>query len=224
MTPAIQTALHAKNHAVSLWKHNGRPNESSNFYLLEKKFKTVELCRQVHIEIARQRNEEKACVLHARQSDNALFHRLIKKQRGQCSKFIELQVGQETFPQDNIINGWYSHFKKLATKTENPNYDLKFLEQVEEEVAIIHSICLNSTQEIQSISDKEIQDMIASLNRWKAPDVYGVTAEHLIYGGQNTLDIVKVLMNCILFERNAPVSLKLGIFFFQPTIQKQRQP
>ena len=33
----------------------------------------------------------------------------------------------------------------------------------------------------------------------------------MFYGGQNTLDIVKVLMNCILFEGNAPVSLKLGI-------------
>ena len=103
MTTAIQTALHNKKHAFSLWKYNGRPNESSNCYLLEKKFKTVALRRQMRIEIARQRNEKIARVLHARQSDNALFHRLIKKQRGQCSKFIdELQVGQETFSQDYI--------------------------------------------------------------------------------------------------------------------------
>ena len=162
----------AKKHAFYLWKQNGRSNDSSNFYVVEKKLKTVELRRQIRTEIARQRNEEKMCVLNARQSDNALFHRLIKKQRESCSKFIdELHVGKETFSQDNIISGWYTHFKKLATKTENPDYDLKYLKQVEEGVEVIFSICTNTTEEVKLISDKEIHDALKSLNRGKAPDV-----------------------------------------------------
>ena len=212
MTPKIQSAIHAKKHAFHLWKQNGRSNDSSNFYVVEKKLKTVELRRQIRTEIARQRNEEKMCVLNARQSDNALFHRLIKKQRGSCSKFIdELHVGKETFSQDNIISGWYTHFKKLATKTENPDYDLKYLKQVEEEVEVIFSICTNTTEEVKLISDKEIHDALKSLNRGKAPDVYGVNVEHLVFGGQNLMDLLKSLMNRILLDKSVPNSLKLGI-------------
>ena len=44
--------------------------------------------------------------------------------------------------------------KKLATKTENPDYDLKYLKQVEEEVEVIFSICTNTTEEVKLISDK----------------------------------------------------------------------
>ena len=129
------------------------------------------------------------------------FRLLEMMQRGSCSKFIdELHVGKETFTQDNIISGWYTHFKKLATKTENPDYDLKYLKQVEEEVEVIFSICTNTTEEVKLISDKEIHDALKSLNRGKAPDVYGVNVEHLVFGGQNLIDILKLLMNRILLE------------------------
>ena len=120
MTPKIQSAIHAKKHAFHLWKQNGRSNDSSNFYVVEKKLKTVELRRQTRTEIAGQRNEEKMCVLNAHPSDNALFHCLIKKQRGSCSKFIdELHVGKETFSQDNIINGCWPQKLKILTMTLN---------------------------------------------------------------------------------------------------------
>ena len=75
---------------------------------------------------------------------------------------------------------YLGHFKKLATKTENSDFDLKYLKQVEEEVDVIFSICTNTDEEVKNITDKEILNALKSLNRGKAPDVYGVKAEHLV--------------------------------------------
>ena len=114
-------------------------------------------------------------IINARQSDNALFHRLIRKQRGQCLKFFdELYVGQHLYSGDDIISGWFEHFKE-STKQDNDNFDLEYLKQEEEEVAIIYTICLDSSTEPSPVTDDEVQNAAASLNRGKAPDAFGVT-------------------------------------------------
>ena len=86
MTPTIKAAIHENKNAFCNWKKNGKSNDPSDHYLLEKKLKTVELQRQIRIEVAKRRSEEKSNILTARQSDNALFHRLVRKQRGHRKK------------------------------------------------------------------------------------------------------------------------------------------
>ena len=212
MNPKIYHAIHEKKKAFHQWKMNGRPNDPTNFYLLEKKLKTVELRRQIRIETARKRHAEKMSIVNAKQSDNALFHRIIRNQRGKCHKFIdELHVGSQSYSGDEILSGWYEHFKELSSKKVNEKFDLNFMKQVEEEVAIIYMICLDSSVDPKPVTDEEIKKAIASLNRGKAPDVYGVTAEHVYYGGPAVTNCVQTLINNILFNKEIPSSMKLGI-------------
>ena len=75
------------------------------------------------------------------QSDSALFHRLIRKQRGQCQKCIhELYVRKG----EDILNGWLDHFKEIAPKKENDKFNSEFLKLTEEEVAIIYIVYILS--------------------------------------------------------------------------------
>ena len=210
MNPDIQNAIQQKKKAFYLGKQNGRSYNPSNVFLLEKKLKTIELRRQ--IQIAKRRQIEKTAVINARQSDNALFHRLIRKQRGQCLKFIgELYVGQHLYSGDDIITGWFEHFEDLSTKQDSDNFDFEFLKQVENEVSIIYVICLDSRTEPSPVTDDKVKKAASSLNRGKAPDAYGVTAEHIYYGGQKVMNCVKMLINNILFNKEVPSSLELGI-------------
>ena len=78
MTPTIQSAIHEKKLAFFNWKTNGKSNDPTNTHLLEKKSKSVELRRQIRIEVAKRNSEEKINILNARQSDNTLFHRLVR--------------------------------------------------------------------------------------------------------------------------------------------------
>lgn len=212
MTPTIQSAIREKKLAFYNWKQNGKSNDPSDTHLMEKKLKTVELRRQIRIEVAKRRSEEKANILNARQSDNQLFHRLIRKQRSQNQKFLDdLKVGQQIFCQEDIINGWYQHFKNLATKKDNDCFDLKFLKLVEKEVSVIYDLCLDSKYEVKPVTEKEISDAVKSLNRGKAPDIYGIAAEHVYYGGQQILNSIKTLINDILLSHEVPINMKLGI-------------
>ena len=61
------------------------------------------------------------------------------------------------------------------------------------------------------MTEKEISDTVKSLNRGKAPDIYGVAAEHVYYGGQKILDAIKTLINDILLNHDVPINMKLGI-------------
>ena len=195
MTPTIQSAIQGEKLAFFNWKKNGKSNDPTNTHLLEKKSKSVELRRQIRIEVAKRNSEEKINILNARQLDNTLFHRLVRKQRSQNQKVLDdLKVGQEIFCQEEIINGWYEHFKNLATKKDNNRFDMNFLKLVEKEVSVIYDLCLDSQYEVKPVTDKEISDAVISLNRGKAPDIYGVAAEHVYFGGQKILDIIKTLI------------------------------
>lgn len=82
--------------------------------------------------VAKRNSEEKINILNARQSDNTLFHRLVRKQRSQNQKELaDLKVGQEIVCQWETVNGWYEHFKNLATKKDNDRFDMNFLKLVE---------------------------------------------------------------------------------------------
>ena len=88
MNSDIQNAIQEKKKAFYLWKQNGRSNKQSDFFLLEKKLKTVELRRQIRIEIAKRRQIEKTAVINARQSDNALFHNLQENREGSALSLL----------------------------------------------------------------------------------------------------------------------------------------
>ena len=93
----------------------------------------------------------------------------------------------------------------------NENFDLKFLKQVQEEVPIIYRNCLDSCTNPEPVTDKEITDAVKSLNRKKAPDAFGVTAEHISYVGRDVINSVKFLINSVLFNKEVPSDMKLGV-------------
>ena len=65
--------------------------------------------------------------------------------------------------------------------------------------------CLASSANPEPVTDKEIRNAVKSLNRGKATDAFGVTAEHIYYGGRDVINSGKFLINSVLTET---VSLK----------------
>ena len=52
---------------------------------------------------------------------------------------------------------------------------------------------------------------ISSLNKRKAPDYYGVQAEHLLHGGKELLQYLTLLVNCIFDQGKITDALKIGV-------------
>ena len=61
------------------------------------------------------------------------------------------------------------------------------------------------------VSMKEPKDAIATLNSNKAPDVYGLTAEHLKKRNETVYIYLLDIINTILKDKQIPTSLKVGI-------------
>ena len=63
-----------------------------------------------------------------------------------------------------------------------------------------------------TFSEKELEEAIRSLNLTKAPDVYGLTAEHLKYGVSTLVNyLLTELLNNICKADSTPDLIKLGI-------------
>ena len=75
----------------------------------------------------------------------------------------------------------------------------------------MYDICLNSDHDPTMVIDNEIQNAVNSLNRGKATDVYGVTAEHVYYGGQEPPALKLGILNPI-FKKKKKKKKKKGNF------------
>ena len=70
-------------------------------------------------------------------------------------------------------------------------------------VSIIYAIYLDPSTDSSPV--------MVSLNRGKAPDAYGVTAEQIYNEGPVVMNCVKNLINNIPFNKEVPTAMKLGI-------------
>ncbi|CAC5404294.1 unnamed protein product [Mytilus coruscus] len=167
MNDAIKEAIKKKKLAFHDWKSNGRPKESDSIYLKKKKLTTHILRKECRLEVAKHRINERQKLINARTSDRNMFYKIIKSQRGKLSRFIDqLHVDDNTYHNDNIIEGWRSHFHKLAKKEQNQNYDIQYLDLIEKEAKIIIDICKDRFKH-NPITEEEISKAISCLNRNK---------------------------------------------------------
>ena len=66
------------------------------------------------------------------------------------------------------------------------------------------------TQITEHITESQVQEAIASLNKGKAPDCHGVQVKHLLYGGEELLKYLTLLVNSIFQLGRLTNVLKIG--------------
>lgn len=210
-TPEIVESIKKKKQAQKNWRNNGRPRDPVNQLFIQRKQTTIDLRRECRLAIAKQRMIEREEIMNARQTDMKTFYRLIRKQRG-SSKFIldDLNVNGDLFrTQEQIIEGWHQHFAALAKAGQSDKFDMDHLNIVDIEYEQIISIC-QANRTHTEISLEEIDKAIQNLNRNKAPDCHGLTAENLLYGGQIIVKYLQQLIDRSYELCFIPNSLKVG--------------
>lgn len=66
---------------------------------------------------------------------------------------------------------------------------------------VTHIEYLVKTGKMLQTSKHDIVQAIKSLNTGKAPDIYGLSAEHLKYASDSLIDYITVIVSQILFFR-----------------------
>jgi len=213
MNEAIHQAIREKKTAFYIWKTNGRSKDPTNSHVANKKLTTQILRKECRLEIAQRRIQERERLIQARTSDQRTFYKLIRKQRGQLAKQIEnLNVDGTSYSSDSIMNGWQAHFGNLAKKEHNKHFDNDFLQQVENEVETIMEICRDNYIH-QPIEMHEINKAVSSLNHNKAADIFGITAENIIYGGLPLHQVIHKIIDKLFEFGTTSDILKTGLLF-----------
>ena len=79
----------------------------------------------------------------AKSHDVQLFHKLIRKQRGNLTNYIdELHVVEDVYKGEDVLPGWFKHFSELSTTSDNPSFDEDYHNLVLQDLTEIEDICL----------------------------------------------------------------------------------
>ncbi|MCG7866749.1 MAG: hypothetical protein JAY74_10300 [Candidatus Thiodiazotropha taylori] len=142
-----------------------------------------------------------------------MFHRLIRRQRGGSLQCVnELKVGDKVFTtKSEILEGFREHFCSLASPSDDPSFDGRHSDLVKMEVNEILEMCSKSYMELKQVTQDQVKKAIFSLNRGKAADVYGVTAEHFLHGGENLLQTTTDIINSLYRQGAITECMKTGV-------------
>jgi len=164
--------------------------------------------------MAQKRIQERQTITEARTSDKALFYKIIRHQRGKLTRFIdELYVGSQThYTEDQRLEGWKSHFEQLAERSISENYDKDYLHLAEAEYKTIIQLCKERVVHVP-VTKQEVKKAVNSLNCNKAADFYGITAENIVYGGDNLVAYIQEVINKTFQLHHIPDILKIGTLF-----------
>ena len=201
-------AIKAKKQSHCIW--NGRPEDPPNELVVNKTLTTQQLRKICRMEIARRRINEREQLIGARTMDNALFHKLLHQQRGKLNRLIdELNVGDTVYRSENILCGWREHFAELAKESVQETFDQNYLNATKFEYEQIIKICQHEFSH-EDVTIEELDKAILKLNRGKSGDIFGVTAECILYGGDKLKNLLLKLINLTFEHYSVPDLLKVG--------------
>ena len=153
-------------------------------------------------------------IMTAEKEDQQLFYKLINKQmknNQEATKLIHIE-GKDLRTNDDII-----HFQKLATPQDTScNRDHEELVNMND--LLIHQLCNNINEPITPISHEEVRTAIRQLKKNKAPDAYGITAEHIQFAEDSLVPLLTTLVNRTIESGTLPHHLKEGVL--TPVLKK----
>ena len=158
-------------------------------------------------------------IMTSEKEDQQLFYKLINKQRKtsqEGTKSLSLE-GIELTSDEHIINGWKIHFEKLATP-QDTNWDKDHEDLVNMNDILIQQLCTNINEPILPITHEETRTAIKKLKKNKAPDAYGITAEHIQLAEDTLVPLLTTLANRTIESGTLPHHLKEGVL--TPVLKK----
>ena len=191
------------------WKQAGRPTGTDSSTLLvmrEMKRQLRQKQRQLEAEKRTQKMQE---IMEASPSNQALFHKLVKGQR-QSTEPTVISFDGVSHSGHDLRRAWAEYFEKLATPTDNPEFD----KHHETSVSIRNIILedqLNRNRHIpvcDPLTRDDLTELIKGLKPNKAPDKWGISGEHLKHADPVICEALALTINIILLKGQIPSDLK----------------
>ena len=153
------------------------------------------------------------------QPSSEMFYKLISRSKSHKESSTScIQVnGQKHFDPNQQRTCFANYFEDLAMPKDK-NYDSVFLELCNVRCGEIENDFLTQTEESISFTNRNVEDAIDKLNSGKAPDEYGLSAEHLKAAKHVIVPVITETFNQIMKLKTVPSSFKTGII--TPVLKK----
>ena len=163
------------------------------------------------IEIAKRFIKHKEDIMEAKCYDSKTFQKLVKQNRGSSSSNSnDLNVNEQCFSgEEDVINGFKSHFESLATIKEHPDYDKEFKSLTDYDYDLIYE--LTFLNEVPAVTHEEFTKAVKSMDKGKSADIYGLTIENILNGGAELQNVLLEVVNNIFTRGTIPDMLKRGL-------------
>jgi ribosomal protein L31 len=195
------------------WVDAGRPNETNNPVKISMKNAKSNFRKELRRTDARIREEQYTKIMNASSNDNQLFYQLIRNQRTKKREkhTSVLIVNSQTYEgDDEVTKGWAKYFEQLGKPQESKYFNTEYRDQVTKDVDLLEAIAHHCKIDPTPFSTKEVADAIKVMTNNKAADSKGIMAEHLKYGGQLLVSILKEVFNIMITTTQYPAEFKLG--------------
>ena len=147
-------------------------------------------------------------------TDKSVFWRHLKSCRstgGSKILAIKNKKDQVIYEVNDILKVWSNHFAALGTPKDDPKYDQRNFDRVNEEVQQYNLRDDESIFTEKSISTNEVQKAINKLKMNKSCGYDGISAEHVKYGGALLVVTLTIMFNLILRFEYIPRNFGRGI-------------
>jgi endonuclease/exonuclease/phosphatase family metal-dependent hydrolase len=221
-SPELSSLAKQSKVAHKEWVRSGRPGKGDASHTAMKKAKNG-LRRAQRALAADERSKVMSDIMTANNDDQALFYKLIRRQRGDSETPVEeLIVEGELLEGQHITEGWARYFSKLATPMDNPNFDPQYKNDVELKVLLLHDLNASRGEPIPTFDEEDVRKAAVNLKAGKAMDELGLAAEHIRYGESQILPFLTNLVNRIVQSKKVPELFKSGLI--TPVYKKNKKP
>ena len=164
---------------------------------------------------ARRRDIKTSIMAACRQKDKREFFKLVKKQRCNPQSSGSINFGHLEAA-NSQPNSWANYFEDLATPTSNDHFD----KEHERHLHIMQVLHLQASggKELPQLTLDDVQKYVKELKNGKAPDLYGVAAEHIKQAGPSIAHIILHICNISISSGKLPLCFKFGIL--SPLLKK----
>ena len=193
------------------WRKAGEP-EDVGHPARKRMIEAKQTLRKVQrLESAKQRNTRVEEIMSSDGSSKTFF-KLINRQRkstnAQLQSLVVDSIACET--DEEIRDGWATHFQKLATPLESERFDKEYKQMIDLDIEAITTGCLAEGRPISQIREKEVSTALKRLNNNKAVDVMGLTSEHFKLGGCDLVVFLTAFLNYLISTKRVSAILKEG--------------
>jgi hypothetical protein len=149
-----------------------------------------------------------------------IFHKLVNRQRKQKScateKLVIDNISKES--DEEIRDAWATYFEQLSTPGNKEHFDNATLQDIQQDIHYIRQSPPHAIIDMAEITTDEIRTAINRLNNNKAPDLWGLRAEHLKLAAEEIIPIIVPVFNQIIHSGKIPEIFKKG--YLTPVLKK----